>query len=190
VLIEAKEEYYYRTVMDYIRLNPIRAGLIEIGRGQSIRDYPWSSIAHGYALPAMKRPDWPAVKEGLAAASCADTAAARRRFVEYLDRRAKEHGQRYAGSIPPTTDRRRRAGLAAAGLDQKALASLAGSHIRKLALADLILGQTTIGQSWIADRLAMRSAANVSEQVRRYRATTNHKLPKPLQRYLGSVRIC
>jgi len=42
----------------------------------------------------------------------------------------------------------------------------------------------------IADKLAMRSAANVSQQVRRYRACRSSRLPAALKGYLQSVRIC
>jgi hypothetical protein len=38
---------------------------------------------------------------------------------------------------------------------------------RKLALAGLLWKETTVSQQWIAGRLSMRSAANVSEQLRR-----------------------
>ena len=49
--------------------------------------------------------------------------------------------------------------------------------------------RTVACQSWIAERLAMRSAANVSQQVRRHR-TKNPKLPPKLKAYLASVNIC
>jgi putative transposase len=60
-------------------------------------------------------------------------------------------------------------GLAAAGLAADALGRLPGSDLRKVALANLLLERTVARQSWIAERLAMRSAANVSQQVRRHR---------------------
>jgi tetratricopeptide (TPR) repeat protein len=56
-------------------------------------------------------------------------------------------------------------GLAAAGLSARELDSLPGSDVRKVALASLILERTVARQSWIADKLAMRSAANVSQQA-------------------------
>src|SRR5215218_4456327 len=56
--------YYYETLLDYVHLNP-RAGLVLARSGGSVRD--WSSIAHGYALPPGRRPEWLAAKEGLAA---------------------------------------------------------------------------------------------------------------------------
>ena len=242
VLAEGRDNYYYNTLMDYIHLNPVRVGLVRINHDQSVRDYEWSSVAHGYAFPMRKRPQWLAAEVGLAARQCADTAAGRRNFVEHLDRRAREEGSRCAGIIEPATDRRRShlrhgwywgtqafaeqmlkcarkelnanknrtyrsasvakahheaeaerlltEGLEAAELDHRALGQSAGSEIRKVALADLLLRCTVARQSWIADRLAMSSAANVSQQVRRFRAMKKLKLPPRLKKYLDSVKIC
>jgi len=241
ILSDGSSDYYYGSLMDYIHLNPVRAGLVRIGRGQSVRDYPWSSLAAGYAVPARKRLPWLAAAEGLAMAQCADTAAGRRRFVEHLDERAREEGARSAGIIPPAGDRRRShlrhgwywgsqafaerilklaekkivsrknrtyrsgaiahaydgaeaerllgEGLAAAGLEESVLSCIPGSDARKRALANLLLERTLVRQSWVAERLAMGSAANVSQQVRRYRIK-KPKLPPKLQAYLRSVKIC
>jgi REP-associated tyrosine transposase len=79
-------------------------------------------------------------------------------------------------------------GLAAAGLSAKELDSLPGSDVRKVALANLLLERTITRQSWIAEKLAMRSAANVSQQVRRYRAQ-RPRLTAALKEYLQSVKI-
>ena len=242
VLIEGRDQYDYETLMDYIHLNPVRVGLVRIDQGESVRDYRWSSIGKGYALPASKRPEWLAVAEGLSAAQYSDTAAGRRGFVEHLDQRAREEGPRRAGIIEPMKDARRShlrhgwywgsqafaeqmlklarkgllgrknrtyrsgavaqthdeaeaerllaEGLAACGLNPDALCRLPGSEIRKVALADLLLARTVAPQAWIADRLAMRSAANVSQQVRRYRAKKKPKLPARLKAFINSVKIC
>src|SRR5690606_34684887 len=75
---------YLRTVIDYVHLNPGRAGLVD-GGGRSLRDFGWSSVAKGYALPPSKRPAWLVAEEGLALFGEADTTRGRRRFVERLD---------------------------------------------------------------------------------------------------------
>ena len=80
-------------------------------------------------------------------------------------------------------------GLAAAGLSDKDLESLPGSGVRKVALANFVLERTVARQSWIAEKLAVRSAANVSQQVRRYRSK-RPRLTGPFKEYLRSVRIC
>src|SRR5436190_17849671 len=49
VLVEGAG-YYYETLLDYIHLNPVRAGLVKVRRGQSVLEYPWSSVSAGHAL--------------------------------------------------------------------------------------------------------------------------------------------
>ena len=47
VLVEGGDGRYYQTLMDYIHLNPVRAKLIKAGKGESVLDFPWSSVAGG-----------------------------------------------------------------------------------------------------------------------------------------------
>jgi len=49
VIVEGKLPAYYETLMNYIHLNPGRAGMVNVEKGESILDYPWSSVAGGYA---------------------------------------------------------------------------------------------------------------------------------------------
>jgi putative transposase len=80
-------------------------------------------------------------------------------------------------------------GLKAAGLAANDLAGLKGSDPRKLALAELLWKQTTVSQEWIAERLSMRSAANVSQQLRRFdRGKTLGKVPPGMRSFLTSAR--
>jgi len=90
VLVEGADFYHYRTLADYIHLNPVRARLVVPKKGQSVLDYPWSSVAGGWALPPGKRPKWLAAEEGLMRFDLPDTVAGRRRMVERLDCRAVE----------------------------------------------------------------------------------------------------
>lgn len=221
VLVEDGQRYYYETLMDYIHLNPVRARLVRVAKGESILDYRWSSLAMGYALPPRKRAPWLAASDGLDVFGFADTTAGRRRMVERLERRALEEGNSRAGVVAASgevdarcshlrrgwywgsqnfaekllklagktlgrtksrayrgvairrahglerAEQRLREGLAAAGLDEKELAAIPGSDPRKIALARLLWRGTTVSQVWLAERLAMRSAANVSQQLRR-----------------------
>jgi hypothetical protein len=103
------EGYYYETLLDYIHLNPVRAGLVKARAGGSTLDYPWSSVAGGCALPPGRRPRWLAAEEALRAFGCADTAQGRRKWVQRLDRRAREGATEHCGvpSPAPEADGRR-----------------------------------------------------------------------------------
>ena len=67
-------------VIDYVHLNPGRAGTVE-GVAPGLLDYPWSSIAAGYGHPPSKRPGWMAVAEGLDLLGESGTTAGRRRWI-------------------------------------------------------------------------------------------------------------
>ena len=41
----AEDARYFKSVADYIHLNPARAGLAGVGRDRLV-DYPWSSLRH------------------------------------------------------------------------------------------------------------------------------------------------
>jgi putative transposase len=60
-----------------------------------------------------------------------------------------------------------RDGLQRFGLSESDLKSLPGSDPRKVAIAGTIHKETTTLLGWTAKRLQMKSAANVSQQLRR-----------------------
>src|SRR6202022_5177901 len=62
-----------------------------------------------------------------------------------------------------------RIGLKKYKLKKEALDRLPGSDERKVAIAESIHRNTTVSQAWIAERLRMKSAANVSQQLGRKR---------------------
>lgn len=57
--------------------------------------------------------------------------------------------------------------LKAAGMKCRELAQMKGSDARKVLLADLLWRRTVVSQEWLAEKLVMSSAANVSQQIRR-----------------------
>ena len=128
--------YYYETLLDYVHLNPARAGLVDVAKGQSVRDYPWGSIASGYVLGPGRRPGWLAAGEGLARFNCADTAKGRRQFVERLEERARREPQCGCGvpEVPVEADRRR------SDLRQGWYWGSRGFSERLLALGEKLLG--------------------------------------------------
>ena len=233
VVVEGTDRYHYQTLMDYIHLNPVRAGAIRPKKGKSVEDYRWSSIAGGYAMPPKQRPPWMDTTSGFKAFKLEDNAAGRRQMVTRLDRRARDEETANCG-VPPMAEeadarsshlrrgwywamrklagkavrkpasksRGDRAdqhgqqqaeawlqqGLKAAGLKPAEVAKLKGSDVRKLLLADLLWRRTTVSQEWLAEKLAMKSAANVSQQLRRLdRKRTLAQAPAELRDFLDEV---
>jgi putative transposase len=236
------EGFYYETLLDYIHLNPVRAGLVKPRAGGSVLDYPWCSVAGGCALLPRRRPKWLAAGDALEAFACKDTVKGRKQWVARLDQRARAEARESCGVAlpPPEADgrasqlrrgwywgsqafaerllalgeaalnrkrnRRYRAapesrahgeqealrllkgGLEAAALNPSQLNKLKGSDVRKVAIARTIRQRTTVNMSWIAEKLSMRSAANVSQQIRRH-PEPNKKLPKDLQAWIILSRI-
>jgi putative transposase len=81
-------------------------------------------------------------------------------------------------------------GLRAAGLKAQEIHQLRGSDRRKVAIARAISEQTLVPQRWLAERLAMKSSANVSQQLRRVGADVKRSdLPLSLRSWLSSVKI-
>ena len=72
----------------------------------------------------------------------------------------REHSERRAEVILAE-------GVKAAGLKRRELEMVKGSDPRKVLLADLLWRRTVVSQEWLAENLAMKSAANVSQQIRR-----------------------
>lgn len=94
------------------------------------------------------------------------------------DHHVARHGEREAEAWLKT-------GLRAAGIKAGELERLKGSDPRKLMLADHLWRRTVVSQEWLAEKLAMKSAANVSQQLRRLdRKKALAVLPEPLKKYL------
>lgn len=89
---------YLTTLIDYIHLKPVRAGLVD-GVETSLLDYPWSSVAQAYGKSPGKRPGWMAAGEGLDLCQEKDTAKGRRGFVERLDQWAASESAEKVGLV-------------------------------------------------------------------------------------------
>ena len=83
---------YLPTLINYVHLNPARAGIVDAGKNPdaSLLDYAWSSLGTAYAVPPSKRPGWMEVADGLGRMNFRDTAAGRRKYVEYLNERMRQ----------------------------------------------------------------------------------------------------
>lgn len=243
VLADGSGRYYYETLLDYVHLNPVRAGIIKPRMKQSILDYPWSSLAKGYAVPPRSRPGWLACPAGLAMFGFADTTGGRRKMVERLDERAvaedavrcgvplmddefdarcshlrrgwywgtqefaekvlalsksmlgRPRGRDYVSSREKRAHDMVRAkellyeGLQRAALRKEDLAELR-ADARKVAIAMCIRRLTTVPNGWLAGTFHMKSAANVSQQIRRFRVQSSmNSLPKELRAWVVSLGL-
>jgi len=95
ILVDPEAPRYLATLLDYIHLNPVRAGLVRLRKGGRLLAYPWSSLP-GYAR-LRERPAWLQVERGLGAKEMEDTSYGRRRFVEELETGAAEVKAEKAG---------------------------------------------------------------------------------------------
>ena len=83
-VIDDSDPSYFRTVADYIHLNPADAGLIKLGR---LDEYLWSSYPF-YLHPPSKRPEWLEVLAVLNACEIPnDSLKSRRAYAAYMDLR-------------------------------------------------------------------------------------------------------
>ena len=93
--------------------------------------------------------------------------------------RSKErlaHGEREA-------ERLLKEGLRAAGLRERDLEEMPANEKRKVEIARAIWSRTTVSQGWIAERLRMRNAANVSLALHRSKGSLA-ELPVALQEFV------
>jgi hypothetical protein len=104
-----------------------------------------------------------------------DAAAIRRNRNYQTAQMGRDHGQAEAEKIVQQ-------GLERFRLSERDLKSSPGSDPRKVAIAGFIRQSTTTPQGWTAERLQMKSAANVSQQLSRAKKTAK---PKPVrEKYL------
>ena len=82
ILVE--EGNCFWALLDYIHLNPVRAGLVK--RGEGLESYGWSSLC-GYLQWPRKRPEWLETAMAFGVTGCPDSAAGRREFLELVEKR-------------------------------------------------------------------------------------------------------
>ena len=227
---------YLGVLIDYVHLNPVRAGKVNIRKGLGLLDYRWSSLAAGYGVGPGQRPPWQWVDKGLGCRGLEDTVAGRRAYLRHLERMAgegKEAGisqpegrtlhstlsrgwywggegfkeallkrvkkadrgesRHYRSSLEkreaelPRAEKWLEWGMNELGITDGELAPGPGSRREKVLLAAALCKRTTLSQGWLAERLHMKSAANVSQQVRRALAdkTFRKELDALLSRFDG-----
>ena len=107
VLIDEREPQpnmlygYLGTVLDYLHLNPVRAGIVGGRSSKSLLDYRWSSLTGAYLCSPRKRPKWADVETAFPLFGLKDSAAGRRRFLERLELTVEEESARRCGARTP-----------------------------------------------------------------------------------------
>jgi len=94
IVVDGEDATYFRTVGDYIHLNPVRARLLE--EAEKLVSYPWSSFP-AHVCPPRKRPAWLKSEWVLAGVGEADVARGRNAYREVMEKRAEE--ERDGGAI-------------------------------------------------------------------------------------------
>ena len=92
---------YLGTVLDYLHLNPVRAGIVGGRSSKSLLDYRWSSLTGAYLCSPRKRPKWADVETVFPLFGLKDSAAGRRRFLERLELTVQEESARRCGARTP-----------------------------------------------------------------------------------------
>jgi putative transposase len=95
ILVDPGHPRYVTRLLDYIHLNPVRAGEIRLGKGEHVLDYEWSSL-RGY-IEKRDRLEWLTVQRGFSAKDLADNVRGRRALLQQMERRANEDQTKYAG---------------------------------------------------------------------------------------------
>jgi len=233
-------EDYLRSVIWYVHLNPVRAGLVKRLKGGAWNweAQKWSSLVSGYFRAPKQRQRWMHTGVSLGMEQCSDTASGRRRYRRLADERAGEWkakpspGRELQESRPSTGwylgcegfrdwlldgiaerlagksnsyrcseqahehgEQRARelleAGCQFFGWQVKDLESLKGGNVKRLLIAELVRGHTSVKQQWLAEHLHLKSAGNVSQQLRRLRLelrdTLEPKLLRKWERFVKNV---
>jgi REP element-mobilizing transposase RayT len=82
VIVQDQDGPYFRQLIDYVHLNPVRAGLVR--RMGGFDDYEWTSL-FDYRRPPSKRPAWMETADGFELAGLRDTPAGRRKYLERIE---------------------------------------------------------------------------------------------------------
>ncbi len=94
-MVDPEESQYLNVLLDYLHLNPVRAGLIRPERGEAVTDYAWSSLP-GYAWKGQQS-SWLTVERGLASFGWSDCVADRKAFTVRLEERARAEAAEQCG---------------------------------------------------------------------------------------------
>ena len=95
VLVDRGEPRYFSTLLDYLHLNPVRAGIIKTREGSDLRDYRWSSWG-GYVHP-RQRQTWQQTGRAFGVWGLDDSVAGRRTLRMRIESRMAEEAAEHCG---------------------------------------------------------------------------------------------
>lgn len=101
IVVEPGNAYW--AILDYIHLNPVRAGLVSGGEG--IESYAWSSLPL-YLKEPWQRPDFLETTVGFQVSGCEDDAEGRKEFLFGLERSVDWGNPTQAGVVFSSEQRR------------------------------------------------------------------------------------
>ncbi len=88
IIVDHATPGYFKTVCDYVHLNPARAHLL--GKKQALASYPWSSLPD-YIKPPSKRLSWLCVDRLFGEFGIADDGRGRKAYAVHLENRRDDH---------------------------------------------------------------------------------------------------
>jgi hypothetical protein len=177
---------YVRTVIDYVHLNPGRAGLVDggkrvflitrgavlppvtpcrrrNGRAGSPRNSCWTSTASGTT---------PRVAGGSSSGSMAPRKS--RNYRSRSEGPSKDHGEKRARGILAEA-------MAHYGMTGDELRQDRRGDWRRRSVAWALAKETSVPHAWIAEKLNLKSAANASQQICRFHFEPARGLPREVK---------
>jgi putative transposase len=82
IVVQHKEGDYFRSLVDYVHLNPVRAGMVR--KGEGFDSMEWTSLRE-YRKPPTKRFEWMETEKAFETVDLKDTSAGRRHYIERLE---------------------------------------------------------------------------------------------------------
>jgi len=97
----SSEHSYFLSLIDYVHLNPYRAGLVDPQKAKGLLTYPWCSLIQTYGVPQRKRKPWSTAEKVLHLFGGRDDAKTRRKYIGHLEKLCHQSEEDRAGiSLP------------------------------------------------------------------------------------------
>ena len=88
ILVDSEEASYFVALLNYVHLNPARAGLVATGDKPRLVEYRWSSLP-AY-VTGRGRPGWLTLEWGFSCLGCKDSPGGRKKYLKELEARIEQ----------------------------------------------------------------------------------------------------